>query len=41
MGYRLQSVRKRREGVTHPDAVALVPDEFHGEWNYKLEPRRS
>ena len=23
------------------DAVALVPDEFHGEWNYKLEPRRS
>ena len=23
------------------DAVALVPDEFHGEWNYNLERRRS
>ena len=23
------------------DALALVPDEFHGEWNYKLLPRSS
>ena len=21
------------------DAIALVPDEFHGDWNYKLVPR--
>ena len=21
------------------NAMALVPDEFHGEWNYKLERR--
>ncbi len=21
------------------DALALVPDAFHGEWNYKLLPR--
>jgi len=21
------------------NAMALVPDDFHGEWNYKLEPR--
>ena len=24
-----------------PEALALVRDEFHGEWNYKLLPRRS
>ena len=23
------------------DAIALVPDAFHGDWNYKLVPRRS
>ena len=23
------------------DAIALVRDEFHGEWNYKLLPRLS
>ncbi len=23
------------------DALALVPDAFHGEWNYKLLPRPS
>ena len=23
------------------DAIALVPDEFHGDWNYKLVPRCS
>jgi len=22
-------------------AIALVPDEFHKEWNYKLEPQRN
>lgn len=32
LGYRLQSVRKLREGVTHPDRNAQ---------NYKLEPRRN
>ena len=21
------------------DAIALVPDEFHGDWNYQLVPR--
>ena len=21
------------------EAIALVPDEFHGDWNYKLVPR--
>lgn len=23
------------------EALALVPDAFHGEWNYKLLPRSS
>ena len=35
--------RQYPTGVTvtreQTNAMAPVPDEFHGEWNYKLEPR--
>ena len=47
-GLRVRAALDTREyptGVTvtksQMEAVALKPDDFHGEWNYKLAPRRS
>ena len=47
-GLRVRAALDTREyptGVTvtksQMEAVALEPDEFHGEWNYELAPRRS
>ena len=28
-----------KSGMRPMDTLALVPDAFHGEWNYKLLPR--
>lgn len=41
MGYSLQSVRKSREGTSHPiemKHLAITRAGFHGDWNYTIDP---